>query len=168
MVLVVAFVLVLLRPSVEVDSLDCGRRIPVGMTLCDKALDARLLLAFEVGDSTETEDMGLKEVGADGGLEVRRRSFSLSLTGEGESSMMSTQPDESPPGVRLASVSKSMLAFRDLGIVANRSSLETEREEEAVDGAGEAVALAGMGGGGMAFAAARLVTLPIRSRGTRV
>ena len=32
-VLVVAFVLMLLRPSVEVDSLDCGRRMPVAITL---------------------------------------------------------------------------------------------------------------------------------------
>ena len=125
-VLVVAVVLMLLRPSVEVDSLDCGRRSPEGATLWDKALEARLLLALEVGESIETEDMGRNAVGAEGGLDVRRRSLSLSLTGDGVSSMMSTQPDESPFGVRVrtASASRSTLSFRVLGRVANRSSLE--------------------------------------------
>ena len=99
---------------------------------------------------------------------MRRRSFSLSLTGDGESSMMRTQPDESPAGVLLASASKSTLVFRGLGMVAKRSSLGAERDDDAVEGAGEAEAFAGIGGGGIALAAARLVTLPMRNRGTRV
>ena len=166
-VLVVAFVLVLLRPSVDTDSRDCGRRMPVGMTLWDNALGALLLPSPE---SMELEDMGRNAVGAaEGGLEVRRRSLSLSFTGDGESSMIRTQPDVSaPPGVRRFSASKSTLCLRDFGIVAKRSSCEAERDDEAVDGAGEGDAFTGTGGGGMALAAVRLVTLPIRSRGTRV
>lgn len=35
-VLVVAFVLTLLRPSVETERRDCGRRVPEGIMLCDK------------------------------------------------------------------------------------------------------------------------------------
>jgi len=40
-VLVVAFVLTLLRPSVETERRDCGRRIPEGAVLCDRELGAR-------------------------------------------------------------------------------------------------------------------------------
>ena len=171
-VLVVALVPILLRPSVETESLDCGRRMPVGITLCDRALGALLLLPVEEGESIEEEDMGRNAVGAEGGLDVRRRSFSLSLIGDGESSMIRTHPDVSaPPGVValpgvLFSASKSPLCLRDFGIVANRSSRECEDED--VDGAGEAEAFTGTGGGGIALAALRLVTLPMRSRGTRV
>ena len=172
-VLVVAVVLTLLRPSVDTESRDCGRRMPVGIMLCESALPARLLLMDE-GESNELVDIGRKAVGApDGGLDVRLRSLSLSFEGEGESSMMSTQPDVSAfPGVRLFSASKSTLCRRDLGwdfgIVAKRSSWLVDRDEEAVDGAGEAELLVGTGGGGIALAAVRLVTLPIRSLGTRV
>ena len=151
-VLVVAFVLVLLRPSVDTESRDCGRRIPVGMTLCDKALGA-LLPFVEGGEPADTDEAGRKDVGADVGLEVRLRSLSLSLTGDGESSMMSTHPDESPPGVRRASASKSTLCLRGFDFAARRSSYEEEtpeRDEDAVEGAGEGDAFAGTGGGGMA------------------
>lgn len=169
-VLVVAFVLVLLRPSVDTDSLDCGRRM-VGMILCDKALDALLLLILDEGESMELEDTGRNAVGAAvGGLEVRRLSLSISFAGDGESSMIKTQPDVSPPpGVRLLSASKSTLCLRDFGMVAKRSSCfdETDRDDE-VDGAGEGEAFAGNGGGGIELAAGRVVTLPIRKRGTRV
>ena len=80
-VLVVALVLTLLRPSVDTERRDCGRRIPVGMTLCDNALGALLLLLPADGDSVELEDIERKAVGAElGGLDVRLRSLSLSLS----------------------------------------------------------------------------------------
>lgn len=166
-VLVVAFVPMLLRPSVDTESRDCGRRMPVDMAVCDKALGA--LLLPDGGESTDIEDMGRNAVGAEGGLDVRRRSLSLSLAGDGESSMISTHPDESPPGVRRASASRSTLCRRNFDFAVERSSEErAERDEDAVEGAGEGEAFAGMGGGGIAFAAERLVTEPIRSLGTRV
>ncbi len=167
-VLVVAFVLMLLRPSVDTESRDCGRRMP-GMAVCDKTLGA--LLPPDGGESTDIEDIGRNAVGADGGLDVRRRSLSLSLAGDGESSMISTHPDESPPGVRRASASRSTLCRRNLDFAVERSSCEVERaerDEDAVEGAGEGEAFTGIGGGGIAFAAERLVTEPIRSLGTRV
>lgn len=171
-VLVVALVLVLLRPSVETESLDCGRRMPVGSTLCDRALVALLLLPAEEGESIEDDDTGRNAVGAEAwGLEVRRRSFSLSLPGDGESSMIRTHPEVSAPAGVVAlpgvlfSASMSMLCLRDFGIGANRSSRECDED---VEGAGEAEAFTGTGGGGIALAALRLVTLPMRSRGTRV
>lgn len=123
-VLVVAFVLMLLRPSVDTESRDCGRRIPVGMAVCDKTLGD--LLLPDGGESIETEDIGRNAVGAEGGLDVRRRSLFLSLTGDGESSMISTHPDDSPPGVRRASASRSTLCRRDFNFAVKRSSCVVE------------------------------------------
>jgi len=104
-VLVVALVLTLLRPSVEMERRDCGRRIPDAMVLCARALGAR-----GIDDDGESEGDGMerKEEGP-GGLDNRRRSFSLSLDGEGESSMISTHPEVSAAGVRLCSSSDSVL-----------------------------------------------------------
>ena len=69
-VLVVAVVLTLLRPSVDTESRDCGRRMPVGIMLCESALPARLLLMDE-GESNELVDIGRKAVGApDGGAHI--------------------------------------------------------------------------------------------------
>lgn len=96
-VLVVALVLMLLLPSVDVDKRDCG--LLDGKTLCDKALGARLGMLDGDGD-TEVEVIA-RGRNAEGalGLDVRRLSFSLSFTGDGESSMINTQPEVSPPGV---------------------------------------------------------------------
>lgn len=44
-----------------------------------------------------------RKLAADGGLEVLLCSLSFGLTGEGESSIISTQPEEFPAGVRMFS-----------------------------------------------------------------
>lgn len=59
-----------------------------------------------------------RKLAADGGLEVLL-SLSFGLTGEGESSMISTQPEEFPAGVRKFS-SLSTLRREDAG----RSSVD--------------------------------------------
>jgi hypothetical protein len=55
--------------------------------------------------------MDVSPLNADGavGLDVLLRSFVLSLIGEGESSMMSTQPESPPAGVLVRSPSQSTL-----------------------------------------------------------
>ncbi len=165
-VLVVAVVLTLLRPSVDTESRDCGRRT----ALWESALPARLLL-MDDGDSSDVRNADGTPVDVP---DTRLRSLSLSFEGDGESSMMSTQPDVSaPPTVRLFSAATSTLGRRDfdgdLWIVAERSSLVVDRDEEAVDGTGEAAAFVGMGGNGTGiWTAGLLLTLPIRNRGTRV
>lgn len=84
--LVVAVVLRLVA-----DNRDCGRRIPLFIVLLNR--DAPLSFC-SVGEAADVEAPRRNAVGADG-LEARLRSFSASLTGDGESSMMSTQPEES-------------------------------------------------------------------------
>lgn len=106
-VLVVPLVLMLLLPSVDTDSLECGRR--EGSTLCERTLVALVVRAVGVGE-LEAFDNARNAEGALG-LEVLRRSFSacLSLIGDGESSMIRTHPEVSATGVRLKSESESML-----------------------------------------------------------
>jgi hypothetical protein len=100
-----------------------------------------------------------RKLAADGGLEVLLCSLSFGLTGEGESSIISTQPEEFPAGVRGFS-SLSTLRREDV----DRSSVDLRCDWpfpdklvgfEFDDGI---VKTGGLG---------RLV-LPIRSRGTRV
>lgn len=113
---------------------------------------------------------GRKAEGAVGlDCEVRLRSLSLSFVGDGESSMMRTHPDESPPDTRFRLLSESKLGRRSFGCD-ERSSLLTDRVDD-VEGEGETEtdegpAFGGGGGGGIAMV--RLVVLPIRSLGTRV
>lgn len=164
-VLVVAFVLILLLPS---DRRDCGRRIPVGSWLCAKALGARLSVG-DCGDA-DTDENGRKAEGAVGPPDIRLCSLFLSLTGVGESSIISTQPEElSPAGVLVFSPSLPrlcLLGFNVLclsGDVERRDDFELEAEGDAVpDGP------AFGGGGGGALVLAVLLTLPMRMRGTRV
>jgi len=108
---VVAFVLILLLPSVDVDKRDCGRLLLMGRTLCDNTLGARLpgMLVGE-GDA-DVIDSGRNDDGALG-LDVRRISFSLFFTGDGESSMIRTHPEVSPAGVLRFSFSSSALGLR--------------------------------------------------------
>lgn len=163
LVVLVVAVLTLLRPS---DTLDCGRRIPSGIVLWDSALGA---LGMPVGDgeSWGVEGRGRKAEGAEG-LEVRLRSLSLSFAGEGESSIMRTHPEESPPDPRLRSPSESKLGRRGF-VCSSRSSLLIDRIDE-VEGAGETDTDEGpaFGGGGGGIAIVLLVVLPMRSLGTRV
>lgn len=107
-VLVVALVLMLLLPSVEVDKRDCGLLLFKGAAVCDNALGARL--GILEGDGEGCIVSGRKAEGALG-LEVRRLSLSLSFTGDGVSSMISTQPDVSPAGVLRFSFSRSTFGF---------------------------------------------------------
>lgn len=110
MVLDVAFVLTLLRPSVDTDRRDVGRRIPDCIPLCDIALGA---LGMPDGDDSCGGVAGsLNDDGAVG-LDVRLLSLSLSLRGEGESSMISTHPDASPTCARIGSESRSILCRLD-------------------------------------------------------
>lgn len=166
-VLVVAFVLILLLPS---DRRDWGRRIPVGSWLswlCAKALGARLSVG-DCGDA-ETDENGRKAEGAVAPPDIRLCSLFLSLTGVGESSIISTQPEElSPAGVLVFSLSLSrlrLLGFKVLclsGDAERRDDFELEAEGDAVpDGPA-------FGGGGGALVLAVLLTLPMRMRGTRV
>lgn len=83
---------------------DCGRRIPV-FVLLNKEPPLSLWTA---GDAADVEAPRRNAVGAEG-LETRLRSLSVSFAGDGESSMMSTQPDVSATGVLAAFVSMSAL-----------------------------------------------------------
>lgn len=110
--LVVAFVLTLLRPSVEIDNRDGGRRVfvAVGVVPCDSALGGLLLPVLPVDGGSEEYETGRKADGADG-LELCLRSRSLSResrdgVGEGESSIISTHPEVSAVGVLLIPDSK--------------------------------------------------------------
>lgn len=161
-VLVVAFVLTLLRPS---DVRDCGRRIPVGIWLCDSALGGRL----SAGEFGVAELRGRKEEGAVGPDRLRY-AFSLSLSGDGVSSIIKTQPEVLPTGVWGFSRLRSRLwafGFDIIGLSGDgdrSEDLELEAEGERTE---EGPALAA----GMVepeLVVVRLVTLPIRMRGTRV
>ena len=111
--LVVALVLTLLRPSVEMDNLDGGRLVVVltGIILCDSALGGLLPPPLPADGDSEAYETGRKDDGAEG-LELCFRSLSLSRGGEGdgESSIMSTHPDVSAAGVRLIPATTSKLA----------------------------------------------------------
>jgi len=86
-------VAVVLRLAAE--SRDCGRRIPLFIVL----LKREAPLSFcNVGEVADVEAPRRNAVGAEG-LETRLRSLSVSLTGDGESSIINTQPDVSAPGV---------------------------------------------------------------------
>lgn len=100
MELVVAVVL-----RLAADSRDCGRRIPLFIVLLNR--DAPLSFCI-VGEAADVDDPKRNAVGAEG-LEARLLSFSVSLTGDGESSIMRTQPDVSAPGVFFGLVSMSAL-----------------------------------------------------------
>lgn len=166
LVLVVAIVLILLLPSVDTESLDNGLRL-LGTPLCERALGARLPFDGE-GEAVEGFVTPRNAEGAVG-LEVRRRSFSLSFTGDGESSMMSTQPDVSLAGVRLFSMSESMLCRRGRALPLFLSGdCLGRREEEGPDVTGEEMPEGPALGVDTEFELTLLVTLGMRSRGTRV
>lgn len=80
-----------------------------------------------VGGTADVEAPRRNAVGAVG-LEARLRSLSASLTGEGESSMMSTHPDVSAPGVLFGLVSMSALLLVTPGLTV-RSSVRLARNE---------------------------------------
>jgi len=146
-------VVAVLRLAAE--SRDCGRRSPV---LWIKGLP---LVIPSVGDAADVDAIGRNAVGPEG-LEVLRRSLSLSLFGGGESSMMSTHPDESAEGafffstlsaLRLCETPRSSEPF------VFGTDLPELVEEEAV---------AAMVDVAIVFTFGRPVRLPIRNRGTRV
>lgn len=175
-VLVVAIVLMLLLPSVDTESLESG--LLFACAVCESTLGARLPFDGEgeavAGDAAA---IALNAEGAAVGLEIRRRSFSLSLSfaGDGESSIISTHPDVSLAGVRLFSLSESILCRRalkllllplllsgDEAFVGRRD--DSDDPEVEGDEMPEGPAL----GVDSAFPLTRFVTLVIRSRGTRV
>jgi hypothetical protein len=95
---------------------DCGRRIPV-FVLLNKELPLSL---WTGGDAADVEAPRRYAVGAEG-LEVRLRSLSASFAGDGESSMISTQPDVSATGVLAAFVSMSALLRPIMGLAVRSS-----------------------------------------------
>lgn len=163
-VLDVAFVLTLLRPS---DVRDCGRRIPVGIWLCDIALGERLSDG-EMGDAM-VEDNGRNADGAMG-PDLRRCILSLSLSGEGLSSMIRTHPEVLPAGVLTFSALRSRLC--DFCLDATDFSGDDDRRDDFEldvegDRTEEGPAL-GVLWDAAVLTPVRLVTLPMRIRGTRV
>lgn len=167
-VLVVATVLILLLPSVDTDNLDIGRRL-VGAPGCDMALGARLPLEGDGDADVEAADIRPRYAEGAIGLDVRRRSFSLSLTGDGESSMISTHPDESLAGVLLFSLSESILCLRGLNVLVLSGDLFGRNDEDDVlEVIGEDIPEGPAFGVCGAFPLIRLVTLAMRNRGTRV
>jgi hypothetical protein len=96
--LTVVVVLTLLRPSVEVDSRDCGLLKPEECTFWDGTPG---VLKEPVWGESASEAKARKPA-AEGGLDALLCSLSLGLVGEGESSIIRTQPEEFA-GVRLFS-----------------------------------------------------------------
>ena len=163
-VLDVAFVLTLLRPS---DVRDCGRRMPTGMLLWDNALGERLSDG-ELGEGL-VEAKGRNADGAMG-PDLRRCTLSLSFNGEGVSSMMRTHPEVFPTGVFIFSACKSRLC--DFGLEVVSFSGDEERSDDfELDAEGERIeegpALE-LDCDTAVLAVVRLLTLPMRIRGTRV
>lgn len=154
-VLDVALVLTLLLPS---EVREWGLRTPVGIWPCDEALGGRVSgggLAVVV----DVRARGRKLDGAIGPPERRRTCFSLSLSGDGESSMMRTQPEVLPTGVLFLSISRlCAFDFSAGGLSGDSDRSELDLEDEAIEE-------------GPAFGEGKPVprlTLPIRMRGTRV
>lgn len=140
-------VVVVLR--LPADRRDCGRRV---LAFIAKEFD---LPSAKVGEGLDVGTLGRNAVGAEG-LESRRVSLSFSFGGEGESSMIRTHPEESPPELFLF-LSESMSLFR----LAENAELLLEDEDDA------AIPLAALNDAGeLRFG--RLARLPIRNRGTRV
>lgn len=91
----------------EPEILDCGLRKPVLMA---NGLTGPVLSEGDVARLVE-EAEGRKDVGAVGIDNLRfslMRFVSLSFWGEGESSIMRTHPEESPPSFFLACVSEPL------------------------------------------------------------
>lgn len=123
-----------------------------------------------VGEVAEVEALGRKVVGAKG-LETRLRSVSVSLTGDGESSMIRTHPEVSVAGVRLVFDSISALRLTGTGLFRSSPLARRDVDRFVVTG------VVATGGRGLAMLGlivevskpfGRPVTLPIRNRGTRV
>lgn len=161
--------------ALAADNRDCGRRIPVFIVLLYSDVP---LSACTGGDEAAVDAPRRKEVGA-GGLDVLLRSFPTSLTGEGESSIMSTQPDVSATGVLFALVSSSTLRRPGGSLMVRSSRAPLLRREVdriifmAVEVVGEYMlaVLAGCADNActaVAFAFDLPFMLPIRIRGTRV
>lgn len=123
-----------------------------------------------VGEVAEVEALGRKAVGAEG-LETRLRSFSVSLTGDGESSMIRTHPEVSAAGVRFALVSISALRLTGTGLFQSSPLVRRDVDRFVVIGV-VATGDSGLAVLGLMVDASkpfgRPVTLPIRNRGTRV
>lgn len=139
--------------KLAVESRDCGRRIPV---LCVRGL---VLLTPSVGDTVEVDAIWRNAVGAEG-LETLRRSRSLSLAGDGESSMISTHPDVSEDAfVSISSALRLWGTPRSPAPVVRKTDLLEFAEEEASVATGDMTGV---------FPFGRPDRLPIRNRGTRV
>jgi hypothetical protein len=151
----IELVVVVLR--LPTDSLDCGRRIPVFMVLWLKLLG---LPGSKTGAGIDVETPGRKAVGAEG-LESLRLSLSLSFGGEGESSIIRTHPDDSPPAFLLFLLGASSLRLESLLRLLEYIELLIEDDDEDAD----AFVIVN-GAGTLVFD--RVVILPMRNRGTRV
>lgn len=110
------------------------------------------------------------------GPDARLTSFSFSLIGDGESSMISTHPDLSPAGVLVTSLSLSILCLLSMLVLFGLKVLDFSGEEDRIeDFELDAVGDVAPEGSGLdcvpevvcARVAVALI-LPIRIRGTRV
>lgn len=151
----IELVVVVLR--LPADSLDCGRRMPAFIVLWLRLFG---LMSPKAGAGIDVETPGRNAVGAEG-LESLRLSFSLSFGGDGESSMIRTHPEDSPPAFFLFLGSTSSLPLESLLLLLEYIELLIEDDEEVAD-----VFVIANGAGELAFS--RVVILPIRNRGTRV
>jgi hypothetical protein len=167
MELVVAVVLTLVA-----ESRDCGRRMPVVIVLLK-----REPLSFCTGCGTADVEAPRRNAVGAVGLEARLRSFSTSFTftGDGESSIISTQPEVSAPGVFFGLVSMSALLLTRLDLIVRSSVLLPRSELERIAVAGVLVngnedvsEVEPRVDAASAFAFGRPDKLPIRNRGTRV
>jgi hypothetical protein len=152
----IELVVVVLR--LPADSLDCGRRMPVFIVLWLR------LLGFpgpKAGAGIDVETPERYAVGAEG-LESLRLSLSLSFGGEGESSIIRTHPEDSPPALFFFLLgSASLLRLESLLRLLEYIELLIDDEDEDAD----AFVIVN-GAGELAFG--RVVILPMRNRGTRV
>jgi len=151
----IELVVVVLR--LPADSRDCGRRMPVFTVLWLRLFD---LPDPKAGVGIDVETPGRNAVGAEG-LESLRLSLSLSFGGDGESSIIRTHPEDSPPELPLFLLGSTSLRLKSLLRLLEYIELLIDDEDEVavvfviVNGAGE-----------LAFG--RLAILPMRNRGTRV
>lgn len=150
--------LVVVVLTLPADSLDCGRRIPVFIVLCIRLLG---LLGPDAGRGIDVAPPERNAVGAEG-LESLRLSLSLSFGGEGESSMIRTHPEDSPPALFLVLLgSVSLLRLESLLRLLEYIELLIDDEDDDAD-----AFLVANGAGELAFGL--VVILPRRNRGTRV
>jgi hypothetical protein len=139
------------------DSRDCGRRIPVVIGFWLSLLDPKAGAGIDVVETPERKAVGAV------GLESLRLSLSFAFGGDGESSMIKTHPEDSPPALLFLLGPASLLRLESLLRLLEYIELLVDDDD---DDEAAIVLVIAMGAGELALG--RLVTLPMRNRGTRV